>query len=77
MASIGVRPTFYTDGARVVEVNILDFSDDIYGKDIDIHFLKRLRDELRFESAEALIQQMHKDKETSRQLQREFQQSSR
>ena len=77
MASVGVRPTFYADGVRVVEVNILDFSDDIYGQDIDIHFLKRLRDELRFESAEALIQQMHKDKESSRQLQREFQQSSR
>jgi riboflavin kinase/FMN adenylyltransferase len=46
-----------------VEVNILDFQEDIYGKPIEVTFLKRLRDELKFESAEELIEQMHLDKE--------------
>ena len=69
MASIGVRPTFQTDGKRIIEVNILDFNQDIYGCDIQINFLRRLRDELKFDSADQLIQQMHRDKELSSKLQ--------
>ena len=72
MASIGVRPTFYSSGIRTVEVNILDFNKDIYGCDLQISFLRRLRDEYKFDSAEELIQQMHKDKEISVTLQQEY-----
>jgi riboflavin kinase/FMN adenylyltransferase len=72
MASIGVRPTFQTTGKRTIEVYILDFDKDIYGYDLTINFLQRIRDELKFDSAEQLIQQMHKDKELSRVLQVEY-----
>lgn len=72
MTSIGVRPTFHYDGARVVEVNILDFEGDLYNQEIEIHFLRRLRDEQKFDSADALIRQMDNDKEASVRLQKEF-----
>lgn len=72
MASIGVRPTFGGNGHRTIEANILDYHDDLYGKSLEIQFLKRLRDELKFDSAEALVAQMNKDKEESLKLQEEF-----
>lgn len=72
MASIGVRPTFQPAGKRTIEVNILDFDRDIYGSGIQISFLRRIRDELKFDSAEDLVQQMHKDKELSSVLQLEY-----
>jgi riboflavin kinase/FMN adenylyltransferase len=72
MASIGVRPTFQSTGKRTIEVNILDFDKDIYGYDIQINFLRKMRNEFKFDSAEQLIQQMHKDKELSSILQHEF-----
>lgn len=72
MASIGVRPTFQSMGKRTIEVNILDFDKDIYGYDLQIRFLRRIRDEFKFDNAEKLIQQMHKDKEMSNFLRQEF-----
>lgn len=68
MVSIGVRPTFHENGERTVEVNILNFQDDIYAEIIEIQFLKRLRDELKFSSADELIQQMNRDKAESLKL---------
>jgi riboflavin kinase/FMN adenylyltransferase len=62
LASIGVRPTFHTDGPRTIEVYILDFDQDIYGRTITTTFLERLRDEERFDSVDALIEQMERDK---------------
>jgi riboflavin kinase/FMN adenylyltransferase len=73
MASIGVRPTFHSDGKRILEVNILDFSQNIYGSDLRIDFLQRLRDEWKFDSVDKLIQQMHHDEELSRELQYKYQ----
>ncbi len=58
--SIGINPTF-TDGKHSVEVYILDFSEDIYGKALDMLFIERLRDEIRFASPEELIAQIEKD----------------
>jgi riboflavin kinase/FMN adenylyltransferase len=66
MASIGVRPTFYQDGQRLIEVHILDFNRDIYGKSIRAQFMKRLRDELKFQSVDELVHQMKNDEELSR-----------
>ncbi len=59
--SIGTRPTF-DNGARTIEANIFDFDADIYGKPITLFFKHHLRAELKFESAEALVVQMKKDK---------------
>ncbi len=64
MANIGHRPTF--NGAHVtVEIHLFDFQEDIYGEPIEISFYKRIRHERKFESVEALIQQLHRDKEVS------------
>lgn len=60
--SIGFRPTF-DNGARTIEVHILGFDDDIYGKKLHIYFHHYLRPELKFHSAEELILQMQKDVE--------------
>jgi riboflavin kinase / FMN adenylyltransferase len=72
MVSIGVRPTFFTHGLRTIEAHVLDFDGDLYGKPITLQFLKRLREERKFENAAQLIEQMNKDKEESRRLEQEF-----
>jgi riboflavin kinase / FMN adenylyltransferase len=73
MASIGVRPTFQTTGRRTIEVNILNFNRDIYGDHVRISFLRRLRDEIKFDSAEQLVQQMNEDLEISNGLRLNYQ----
>lgn len=72
MASIGVRPTFHRNGQHTIEANILHFTGDVYDTTIELHFLKRLRDELKFGTVEELITQMNNDKEESLRLQQEF-----
>ena len=64
-ASLGVRPTF-GGGERVLEAFILDFSDDVYGEDVDAIFVKRLRDEMAFASPAALSAQIARDVEETR-----------
>jgi riboflavin kinase/FMN adenylyltransferase len=59
--NVGVRPTFKTDLVLLVEAYLLDFAGDLYGKTLAIDFLARLRGERRFASAQALIEQMHRD----------------
>lgn len=61
VASVGVRPTFGDDNARLVEVHLLDFSMDLYGVRITTEFVEWLRPEERFASVEALIHQMTDD----------------
>ena len=64
MMNIGARPTF--DGTRqTLEVNIFDFEGDLYGKQLIVTFVSRLREERRFESPEALTVQLRKDKEVA------------
>ena len=65
--SIGVRPTF-GEKERVVEVYILDYNGDLYDSEIAVEFVRRLRDELRFESAEALVAQVNGDVEQTRHI---------
>ncbi|MBN1246264.1 MAG: bifunctional riboflavin kinase/FAD synthetase [Anaerolineae bacterium] len=65
MTNIGTRPTF-DNGKRTVEAYLLDFDRDIYGAEMQLAFLKRLRPELRFSSVEALIEQMVEDETTAR-----------
>ena len=68
MLNIGTRPTF--DGSTTtIEANIFDFNDDIYGQPMTIAFFFRLRNEQRFDSVEALEEQLHKDwKEVERRM---------
>jgi riboflavin kinase/FMN adenylyltransferase len=64
LLSIGNRPTFTPDGVVVPEIYILDFDSDIYNKEIEIKVIERIRGEEKFDSAEELIKQMDKDKES-------------
>jgi riboflavin kinase / FMN adenylyltransferase len=59
--NVGVRPTFETDGDLLVEAHLVDFEGDLYGRTLRLAFLERLRDEERFGSADALVEQMHRD----------------
>ncbi|OQP54463.1 bifunctional riboflavin kinase/FAD synthetase [Niastella populi] len=62
MMSIGIRPTIGgTD--RVIEVNIFDFNEDIYGATVRVYIKKYLRSEVKFNGLEALVEQLGKDKE--------------
>ncbi|MBI5730950.1 MAG: bifunctional riboflavin kinase/FAD synthetase [Ignavibacteriales bacterium] len=63
--NIGYRPTFENKHELVLEVHILNFDRDIYGKYFKVEFLKRLRNEKKFESKEALIHQIEMDKQTA------------
>lgn len=62
LLSIGTRPTVTNTDEKRVEVYILDFDRDIYGKEIKLEFFKKLRDDQKFDSVEELIRQMDVDK---------------
>jgi len=65
VASVGVRPTF-GDNAPNFEVHIFDFQGDIYGEEISVALVERLRPERRFENLEALKAQMDADAAAAR-----------
>ncbi len=64
--NVGVRPTFGTGRAVLIEAFLLDRDVDLYGQTLKLDFLKRLRGERRFESVQALVEQMRKDVEQTR-----------
>lgn len=66
--NVGVRPTFGTGRAVLVEAYLLDRDVDLYGRTLRVDFLKRVRGERRFESVDALIDQMRRDVERTREL---------
>ena len=66
---VGSRPTFYDDRAMVLlEVHVLDFAGDLYGKDVRVQFTHRIRADARFASAEELATQLRADCDRARQL---------
>lgn len=66
--SVGVRPTFGTGRAVLIEAYVVDRELDLYGRILKVEFLQRLRGERRFESVEALIEQMGSDVERTREV---------
>ena len=62
MCNIGNRPTVREGNATTVETNIFDFDEDIYGLDIEVTFLKKIRDEIRFTSFTQLKAQLARDR---------------
>lgn len=62
IADIGLRPTFKNQSRPLLEVHLLDFNGDLYGQNIETKFLKKLRDEVKFNSALELISQLQKDR---------------
>ncbi len=67
VASLGTRPT--VNGVEpLLEVYVFDFSGDLYGRSIDVEFVAKLRDEIKFDSLDALMVQMRDDAERARAL---------
>lgn len=67
VANIGINPTFGND-ALSVEAHILDYSGDLYGSDIRVHFVQRIRDERKFSGLDELRARIAKDVELGRQI---------
>lgn len=65
--SIGVRPTFDLT-QRLVEVFIMDFSEDLYGKTVGVEFITKVRDQEKFDGLDALIKQINQDVDDCRQV---------
>ena len=63
MCNIGCRPTVGSGNARTIETNIFDFDEDIYGLDLTVTFVARIREEVRFDSLEDLRMQLEKDRD--------------
>jgi len=69
MANLGERPSFKRKNPFInIEVNIFDFKRSIYGEDITIEFIKKVRKEKKFASIEALKRQLSKDEKTIKNL---------
>jgi riboflavin kinase / FMN adenylyltransferase len=66
--SVGTRPTFYEDGDVLVEAYVLDFDGDLYRQRVRVRFREWVRGQERFDSTEALVEQMHADVEATRRI---------
>ncbi len=66
--NVGIRPQFNTGRGELIEAYLLDFSGDLYGQELRIEFLQRLRGERRFADVDALLEQMARDVEATRRL---------
>jgi riboflavin kinase/FMN adenylyltransferase len=67
--NIGTNPTFTPNKRTLnVEAYLLDFSKDIYDETVTLEFVQRLRDELKYDSVTALIEQIGRDVEQTREL---------
>ena len=67
--NIGTNPTFTPDKQSLnVEAHLLDFHEDIYGKDVQLELVARLRDELKFDSVETLLEQIWRDVEDTKRI---------
>lgn len=67
VASVGSRPTF--GGLKpLLEVHVFDFDGDLYGRYIHVDFVRQLRDQITFDSADALVEQMHIDSRKAREI---------
>ncbi len=68
VASLGRNPTFVEQGGLVLEVHVLDWDGDLYGKRVRTTFVARIRDEEKFDSVDALVAQIHRDIDQARQV---------
>ncbi|MEI7723881.1 MAG: riboflavin kinase [Bacteroidota bacterium] len=67
MANAGIRPTI-AGNTMTIEVNLFDFSGDLYGKTLIVYFYERIRDERKFDNLDQLVQQIHLDKKEALKL---------
>ena len=66
MCNVGYRPTVGMGNARTIETNIFDFDEDIYGLDLEVTFISRIREEVKFDSLDELRVQLEKDRAACR-----------
>lgn len=66
--NVGVRPQFVTGRGELIEAFLIDWEGDLYGQRIRVEFLRRLRGERRFESVDALVEQMGRDVDEAREI---------
>jgi riboflavin kinase/FMN adenylyltransferase len=66
--NVGVRPTFETGRGLLIEAHLIDHDEDLYGKTLRVAFVRRLRGERRFPSAEDLIAAMNRDVAEAREV---------
>jgi riboflavin kinase/FMN adenylyltransferase len=66
--NVGVRPQFVTGRGELIEAFLIDWSGELYGAKIHVEFLRRLRGERRFESVDALVEQMGRDVDEAREI---------
>jgi riboflavin kinase/FMN adenylyltransferase len=66
--SVGTRPQFYEDGELLVEVHVVGYSGQLYGRPLDVVLLARLRDQTTFASVDGLVAQIGQDVEKSQQI---------
>ena len=68
MGNIGLRPTLTHDVSPTLEINLFDFSENVYGKPVKTEFLRFIRPEIKFSNAENLVKQMQNDKKKCSEL---------
>jgi len=66
VTNVGIRPTVNNGSDVTVEAWILDFDGDLYGQTVRLEFIRHIRDEIRFDSLDALKTQIMRDAETTR-----------
>jgi len=66
--NVGVRPTFESELGLLIETYLIDRNEDLYGQNLRVAFVERLRGEERFDSVEALIEQMRRDIDDARRI---------
>lgn len=70
VCSVGVKPTFHESGIihPVVEVYILNFDEEIYGKQVEVDWVRHIREEMKFDSVDELIEQMNNDTKLAKEI---------
>jgi riboflavin kinase/FMN adenylyltransferase len=70
--NVGTRPTFDSDRGVLIETHLIDFEGDLYGENLRVAFVERLRPELAFDDVDALVAQMGADVEEARRICADF-----
>ncbi len=70
--NVGTRPTFDSDLGVLIETFLIDFDGDLYGQNLRVAFVEKLRDEIAYEGVDPLIEQMHRDVEDARRICADF-----
>ena len=68
VASLGTRPTIDGGGEMLLEAHLFDFAGNLYGREIEVEFVSKLRDEVHFASLDALVVQMNDDAANARRI---------